>query len=576
MNDGNKDETLIHLKNSDTGDISEMLVLVLEEAGYENRRIVQYSLALEEALLVWQNTFPADAEICIRRFESKKRSHLAIELAGEKCNPLYSDKDEGDYRRVRERIISGCGVEFSYKYKRNNNILNLTFPKEDYEAKLFRWNYLAVSRPIALQSLLFAVLSATTTIMLGIAGQDALAATSLVDDFVQLYNAIILAITFGAGVLTAQYWGSCDREAIQDILNIAIKIAIAISLVFFVVSFFFASYVMRFFTNDVVLLSIGAAYLKGISISFMMNAISQVYGCIMLNTGHAKKTATIAIISAILNLVLGVVLILGLFGVPSLGVTGAVIATNGAAGFWLICILREMVRDGAFTDTVRNMLHGKSKRRSEFYSQASGIFVKEFTWRLSAICIAALLGRMGSDVVAAKALVLMIANITLAFNRGLGQSAGIFIGNDLGRGQLIQAERKGKWIMNMAVKIGVISIFLTFAACYLCKLLPINLSEAAQSDFNFMVVIISLRAFFCVMNNVLVNGFIYAGGQAPALTKSDNLIMWIAVVGLASLLIYVVKAPFFLCVIVLFCDEPFTFVGKYRIYKGRRWLHNLT
>ena len=60
---------------------------------------------------------------------------------------------------------------------------------------------------------------------------------------------------------------------------------------------------------------------------FFYTGISQIYLCIMRNSGRTLKSTVYGSVSMVLNILLNGILIFGLFGFPKLGISGAAIAT---------------------------------------------------------------------------------------------------------------------------------------------------------------------------------------------------------------------------------------------------------
>ena len=116
------------------------------------------------------------------------------------------------------------------------------------EKNTFYKNLIALVFPIAVQNLMTALVSASDALMLGFLNQTALSAVSLATQVQFVLNLFITALTIGTTVLAAQYWGKHDKESVEEVLCIALKISFLISLIFFVAAFFFPRVLMRMFT----------------------------------------------------------------------------------------------------------------------------------------------------------------------------------------------------------------------------------------------------------------------------------------------------------------------------------------
>ena len=105
---------------------------------------------------------------------------------------------------------------------------NTLFRDKEFYRKL--WN---LALPIALQSLMLALVAAADALMLGRVDQNAMSAVSLATQIQFIQNMVLSAIVAGIIVLGAQYWGKGDRRTLDDIFCMSLRLAGAVSLLFF-------------------------------------------------------------------------------------------------------------------------------------------------------------------------------------------------------------------------------------------------------------------------------------------------------------------------------------------------------
>ena len=185
---------------------------------------------------------------------------------------------------------------------------------------------------------MLAVVSASDAIMLGLVNQNSLSAVSLAGQVQFIFNLFLAALTIGASMFSAQYWGKRDKNAVEQILGIVLRISVTVSVLFFLAALCFPASVMRVFTPDIHLIKDGAVYLRTVSVSYLFCGISQIYLCIMKNTGRASKSSLISSTAVILNIILNAILIFGLLGAPKMGIAGAAAATAAARLLELIWV----------------------------------------------------------------------------------------------------------------------------------------------------------------------------------------------------------------------------------------------
>lgn len=125
------------------------------------------------------------------------------------------------------------------------------------------------------------------------------------------------------------------------ILALAMRYMIGVAAVFLVCTMFFPGQIMSLLTNEPALIERGALYLRIAGISYVPLGLSQMYICIMKNSGKTAKSTVIGSSSMLLNLGFNVVFIFGFLGVPAMGIQGATIATVLATSIQFIWTLVE-------------------------------------------------------------------------------------------------------------------------------------------------------------------------------------------------------------------------------------------
>ncbi len=143
------------------------------------------------------------------------------------------------------------------------------------------------------------------------------------------------AATAGLAILGAQYWGKQDIKALDDIFALAIRICGIVSVLFFVACAFFPRYLMLIFTNEPVLIDYGVSYLK-IAFPYLLTGFSQCYIVMMKISEHAGTAAAVSSITVLINIMLNAIFIYGAFGIESMNVRGAALATL-ISWYWSLC-----------------------------------------------------------------------------------------------------------------------------------------------------------------------------------------------------------------------------------------------
>lgn len=441
--------------------------------------------------------------------------------------------------------------------------------------KNFRKKLLALVLPITFQQLMLAVVSASDALMVGVIGQDLLSAVSLASQVTFVYNLFLAALTIGTSMFAAQYWGKGDKNAIERILGIVLRTSMLVSAVFFAGTMFTPKLLMRIFTEDPVLTVYGTDYLRIVSVTYLMCGISQIYLCIMKNSGLAAKSMVISSTAAGLNIILNAVLIYGLFGAPRMEAAGAAAATALSRVAELAWVLLELRKKGRIKIRLPYILHPDQPMRKEFWHYTFPVLGNELVWGGGFTMYSVIMGHLGTDAVAANSIANIVKNLIASLAMGIGNGGAIIVGNELGAGKLERTKAYGGKLCRIAVISGICSgIFLL--AVSPAVLIVSDLSPTAEEYLKWMLVMCSYYMIGKYVNGTTISGIFCAGGDSRFGFLCDTITLWCFTVPAGFITAFVLKMPVLLVYFIINLDEIVKLPAVYRRYKKYRWLKDLT
>lgn len=442
--------------------------------------------------------------------------------------------------------------------------------KKDFHKNLF-----LLVLPIAFQQFMLALVSASDALMLGALSQDSLSAVSLASQVTFVENLFLAAMAIGLSMLAAQYWGKGDKAAVERIFAYVMKITAAVSFVFLLAGLCAPNLLMRFFTNDETLMISGAIYLRAVSPSYLLTGISQIYLCILKNSGKAGKSGLISSVSVILNIVLNAVFIFGLLGFPKMEIKGAALATVAARSIeWIWCIV-ESSKKSRIALRLQNILHNDKILRKDFWKYTAPVLGNEIVWGIGFTMYSVIMGHLGSDAVAANSIANTVKNLAACFCIGLGSGGGIMVGNALGAGRLEQAKQYGDKLCKISIIIGIVTGGILLA-CSPLILSVTDLSEQVNIYLQRMLVICSYYMIGKAVNAVTIGGIFCAGGDSKFGFLCDAVTMWCITVPLGLIAAFVLKLPVTAVYFIVSLDEMVKLPAVYKHYKKYKWVNDLT
>ena len=449
--------------------------------------------------------------------------------------------------------------------------MSITSPHEVTFAK----RMLTLALPIVAQNLITALVNMADVVLLSSVGQSAISAVSLAGQITFIVMLFTFSVGTGVGLLTAQYWGKKDHMAIESIVGIGVGLLFLVSVVFFAVSVTMPVLLMSLLTNDVELISLGAQYLRIMSVTYLLMSVSQIYISAVRSMEYTRLTAVISSVSLFLNVALNAVVVFALFpGDIVSAVRGVAVATVLSRSVELVICLFLSSRGKLIGLYIKNIIRFDKPLFKDFIKYTTPAQLNYLVWGGGLTATVAIMGHIDSDMVAANSVVSVVRNLVMVLCTGISQGGSIIVGKSLGAGNLAKAKVDGFGIVMSALIFGVLSGLIILVVRPLTDLF--NLTNSAKHILNGMLLI---SAVYCIgksLNSTVIGGLFCAGGDAKFGLVCDAITMWCVVIPLGLLAGFYLKVPPLTLYAVLCMDEivklPFM-VMRYRKYK---WLKNIT
>ena len=196
-------------------------------------------------------------------------------------------------------------------------------------------------------------------------------------------------------------------------------------------------------------------------------------------------------------------------------------------------------------------------------------------WGAGFSTIAAILGHMGSPVVAANSVAQVVRNLATVVSFGVANAAGVMIGTAIGENKMEQARMYGNEILKLCTGTGILGALVVLAVRPIL-MATMTISEQSGQYLSMMMFVMAYMVFFQSINATLVVGVFRAGGDTRFGLIIDSFFMWGTSIGIGFLSAFVLKLDVTLVYIILMSDEvlkiPFC-LWRFRTYK---WINNVT
>ena len=429
--------------------------------------------------------------------------------------------------------------------------------------------------PIVVQNLISSSVTVADTLMLGNVDQTSLSASGLAGQLMFLINVMFFGLNSAITILASQYWGKKDVKVISKILGVGLIIGMVVTITFSALAFFVPKKVMWIWTDDPALIEAGAVYLRYVAPSYIFLGIFQPYISILKSCERVVFSTVISTIALLVNVVMNFFLIFGYGPFPEMGITGAAIATSLSCGSGALLCIIDFLRQKVIPKDLRVVFAIPGALILDFFRYSLPAFVNDIMWGLAFTVNSVIMGHLGSDIVAANAVVSSVRDLVTVVGFGIASAASIMLGKQIGENKLDRAKKDASSIVRVAIFSGIISGFVLLV---ISPFIPglVDITEVAAGYLKIMLLINIAYQMGQIINTVLIASIFRCGGNSKFGMILDIITMWFFAVPLGLISAFVLKLPP-LIVYVLMCTDEFAKMpfAVHHYLKGG-WIKNIT
>lgn len=444
---------------------------------------------------------------------------------------------------------------------------------------------LLVAIPILIQNGITNFVSLLDNIMVGQVGTAQMSGVAIVNGLLFVFNMCVFGASAGAGIFTAQFYGSRDDDGIRYTFRFKVMICAALAATGIGLSVFFGRELITLYLRGdgdaetvAAAMEYGMGYLRIMLLGLLPFALSNTYASTLRETGETFVPMIAGVAAVGVNLGLNYVLIFGHFGAPELGVEGAAIATVvsryvelGIVSLWT----HLNPRKNPFIRGVYRSFHIPGKLFKSICIKGMPLLANEVLWSTGMAFLNQCYSVRGLDVVAAFNISTTICNLASVAFMAMSCSVGILMGQMLGSGateaEIRDANRK--------------LIAMSVASCAIFGGLMAATSGIFPEIYNTTNAVKSIAtALICVTAAIMpFNAYttscyftLRSGGKTAVTFLFDSCFVWVIIVPIAFCLSRFTALPIIpLYAICQATDLLKCAIGYYMLKKGS-WIQNLT
>ncbi len=442
-----------------------------------------------------------------------------------------------------------------------------------------------VAVPIIIQNGITNFVSMLDNIMVGQVGTMPMSGVSIVNGLIFVFNLCIFGASSGAGIFTAQFFGSHDDEGVRYTFRFKILVCLVISTLGITLFRLGDSFLIGLYLTGegdpaeaAEVLHYGLQYLHVMIWGFLPFALTNAYASTLKETGNTFIPMVAGITATLVNLVGNYILIFGHFGAPAMGVRGAALATVISrfvelaivAGWTHLNVVRNPFIRGAYRSVY---LPGRLLK--SIIIKGLPLLVNEALWSSGIAIQTQCYSTCGLDVVPAMNISNTLFQLSSVVFLSLGNAVGIIMGQMLGAGNSeAEVRDSNRKLMALAVASGVVfgGIMASFSGLF-PKLY--NTTDAVRQLATVLICVNACPMPFAAYTNAAYFT-LRSGGQTMITFLFDSCFVWVVCVPLAYCLSRFTNlsiVPLF--AICLSTDLIKCVIGAWFIKQGK-WIQNLT
>jgi putative MATE family efflux protein len=430
--------------------------------------------------------------------------------------------------------------------------------------------------PFMLSNVLQSVSQTMASIWIGrLISTQALGAISAVFPIVFLLFSFVFGVSSGASVLVGQAFGANDHHKVKRIAGTVIAAALYLGIIVAVLGAFGSPAVLGWLRTPPDIIRQADAYARVLFLTMPVFFVYFVYATILRGTGDSTTPFYALIVSAVLAIVITPLFIVGVFGLPKLGVVSAAVAgliANAAALAWLLYYLHRRDHLLKFDrETLEDMLiDWKILLAVVKIGVPTGLQVMMVS--LAEIVIIGLVNNFGSSATAAYGAVNQIVGYVQFPAISIGISASIFAA------QCIGARREDKLgsVIRSAVGLNYVIGGIIVGLCYIFawQILGWFITDAHTLAIAHGLLMLVLWSYLLFGNSAVLSGVMRGSGTVLWPTFNGIFAIWCVELPAAYILMHYVGLkgvwlgyPIAYCVVLTLQFCYYTFVWKRKTHE---------
>ncbi|KOP28499.1 MATE family efflux transporter [Exiguobacterium acetylicum] len=427
-----------------------------------------------------------------------------------------------------------------------------------------------ITWPLFIEIALHMSLGIIATLILSYYSDSAAAAVGVSNQILNIFIILFNITSVGATIIIGQYLGARKTQNARQTARSAFAINLYTGLIVSLTVVLFGRQLLGFFSLEGETLVYGETFIKIVGLFLFLEAISLTLGAILRSHGFTKNAMYVTLLMNFVSAFGNVIAVLGLFGIPVLGVAGVAWSIVIARTIAVLVLFFVVYRKLSLRFTVKDLIHFDREDVKRIMNIGIPSAGEGISYQFSQLIITGFIATIGEAALSARVYVSNITMLCFLFTLAIAQGTQLLVARQVGAQQFEQAYGR-------AVKTLKIAVFASFISAVALASFGSSILSAFTSSPEIIAIGIPLLWASVILEpgramNIVLMGTLKSAGDVRFPVAIGILSMW----GIAVVLSYTLGLGFGLGLLGIWiafsADEWFRGVFAMKRWHGRKWV----
>ena len=458
-----------------------------------------------------------------------------------------------------------------------------TLRKKFIGSRAFYAMVMSVVLPIIVQNGITNFVSLLDNIMVGRVGTEPMSGVAIVNQLMFVYNLCVFGGLSGAGIFTAQFYGSRDVEGVRHTFRFKLLLGITLTVIAAAVFLLKGEALIGLYLNETgettdleATLRYGLGYMRIMLLGLPPFMLVQVYASTLRECSETVLPMKAGIMAMLVNLVFNYFLIYGHLGFPAMGVEGAAAATVLSRYLEALVVVTWTHRHADRHPFIRGAYRSLTLPRrlcGQIILKGMPLLINEALWSSAQAILNQCYSVRGISVVAAMNISSTITNLFSVIFFSMGSAISIVVGHRLGEGNMEDARDTDNKMIAFSMFLSVISAALLLLTAPLFPRIYNTTEDVRHLAARVMMVVALFQPQQSFLNATYFT--LRSGGKTLITFLFDSVSVWVVSIPLAFVLTrYTGLDVVWILALVQMGDWLKCVLGFVLVKRGV-WIHNI-